>query len=192
MSALPDQFLSLEEYFQLEETSEIRHEYYQGKIFAMTGASKDHNKIVMDVGGELYIQLKGKPCQPYLSDFRLKIKAANVYTYPDISVICGEPQSADGRKDTFLNPTILMEVLSESTEAYDRGKKTEFYRTIPILQEYLLIAQDRPHVEHYRRQQNAWLLTEYSSLEDAVSLESIGCTLHLGAIYKRVRFEVEE
>ena len=106
----------------------------------------------MAVGSNLYNQLRGTSCRPYPADFRLKIEAENVYTYPDLSIICGETQFDDGRQDTFVNPTVLIEVLSDSTEAYDRGKKTEFYRTIPSLREYLLIAQDRLHVEHFRRQ----------------------------------------
>ena len=126
----------------------------------------------------------------YPSDFRLKIEAVNLYTYPDLSVICGDTQFADGRQDTFVNPTILIEVLSESTEAYVRGKKTENYRTIPSLQEYLIIAQDRPHIEHYRRQGHRWLFTEYSALDQQVALDSIGCSLSLAAIYKQIRFDV--
>lgn len=188
MCALPKHYLSLEEYFKLDETNDIKHEYYQGTVFAMTGASVDHNRIAMAVGGELYLQLKDKPCQPYPSDFRLKIETANIYTYPDLSIICGEIQLADGRQDTFSNPTVLIEVLSDITETYDRGKKTELYRTIPSLNEYLLIAQDRPHIERYRRQNADWLLTEYADLKAEVTLESIGCTLALAVIYRQVRF----
>lgn len=191
MSAQPEQYLSLEEYYKLGETSEIKYEYYQGMIFAMTGATEYHNLIAMAVGRNLDIQLDNKPCRPYPSDFRLKIEAANMYTYPDLSVICGETRFADGRQDTFLNPTVLIEVLSDSTEAYVRGKKAACYRTIPSLQEYLLIAQDSPHVERYRRQGHDWLFTEYSALDQQVALDSIGCTLCLAAIYKRVRFEMK-
>ena len=191
MNALPEQYLSLEEYFKLEETSDIKHEYFQGMVFAMTGAKEDHNLIAMAVGGNLYLQLDGKPCRVYPGDFRLKIEAASIYTYPDLSIICGETQFADGRQDTFVNPTMLIEVLSDSTEAYDRGKKTEFYRTIPSLQEYLLIAQDRPHIEHYRRQEHNWMFTEYSALDQRMVLDSIGCNLSLAAIYRQVRFDVK-
>ncbi len=189
MSAQPEQYISLEEYFKQEETSDEKHEYYQGVLYAMSGATENHCLIAMAVGSNLYNQLDDKPCRPYLSDFRLKIEAVNLYTYPDLSVICGETQFADGRQDIFTNPTVVIEVLSESTEAYDRGKKFEFYRTIPSLQEYLLIAQDRPHVERYRRQGQDWVFTEYSALADEVVLDSIGCTLSLAAIYKRVRFD---
>jgi len=200
MSALPEKYITLEEYFQLEETSEIKHEYHQGVIYDLfrdseansliSRASEAHNLIAGAVFGYLFIQLDGKSCRPYPGDFRLKIEAMNLYTYPDISVICGETQLADGRKDTFVNPTVLIEVLSDSTEAYDRGNKTECYRTIPSLREYLLIAQDRSHVEHYRRHNAGWLLSEYSSLDDMVSLDTIGCTLSLAAIYQRVRFDI--
>lgn len=189
MNALPDEYMSLEDYFELDETSGNKHEYYQGAVYAMTGASENHNLIAGAVYRNLGNQLDGKSCRPYFSDFRLKIEAVNLYTYPDLSVICGETQLADGRKDTFINPTVLIEVLSDSTEAYDRSKKAEFYRTIPSLQEYLWIAQDRPHVERYQRQGRQWLLTEYSAMEDEVRLESIGCILPLVAIYKRVPFE---
>ena len=147
MSAHPEQFVSLEEYYKLEETGEIKHEYYQGSIFAMTGGTERHNLISLDIGTELNIQLKGKSCRVYTTDFRLKIEAANLYTYPDLSIICGETPLTDGRQDTFTNPIILFEILSPSTEAYDRGNKAHFYRTIPTLQEHLLIAQDRPLVE---------------------------------------------
>jgi len=191
MNAIPEEYISLEEYFKLDETSDNKHEYYQGAIFAMTGASEDHNKIVVSTVRNLDIQLDGKPCQPYSSDFRLKIEAIELYTFPDLSVICGGTQLAGGRRDTFVNPTVLIEVLSESTETYDRGKKAEFYRMIPSLREYLLIAQDRPYVERYRRQGQDWLLTEYRSLDDEISLDSIGCTLSLGAIYRRVDFAAE-
>ena len=191
MSALPEQYISLEDYFQREESSEIKHEYFQGEIFAMTGASETHNLITLEIVRNLGNQLEGKPCRPYPSDFRLKIEAANMYTYPDLSVICGDTQFADGRQDTFVNPTILIEVLSESTEAYVRGKKTESYRTIASLQEYLLIAQDRPHIEHYRRQGRQWLFSEFSAVDQEVVLDSIGCTLSLAAVYKQIRFDVK-
>jgi Uma2 family endonuclease len=189
MSAVPEQYISLEEYFRLEETSEIKHEYYQGAVFAMTGASMAHNQIVAAVGGSLDHQLSNKSCQHFLSDFRLEIEAVGLYTYPDVSVVCGDVELANGRLDTFLNPIVLIEVLSESTEAYDRIEKAEFYRTIPSLREYLFIAQDRTHVERYQRQAYGWLFTEYSSLDEEVALDSIGGILSLAAIYKRVRFE---
>lgn len=191
MSSLPEQYISLEEYLKLEETTGIKHEFFQGAAFAMTGASENHNLIVMAVGHNLSSQLAGKSCRPYPSDFRLKVEAVNLYTYPDISVICGETQLADKPRDTFVNPTVLVEVLSESTAGYDRGQKAEFYRTILSLREYLLIAQDRPYVERWRRQGREWLLTEFTSLAEEVALTSIDCTLPLAAVYERVRFDME-
>jgi len=191
MSALPERYISLEEYFKLDETGECKHEYYQGVVYALAGASENHNLIVAAVLSNLYNQLDGKPCRPYPGDFRLKIEAMNLYAYPDLSVICGDTQQADGRRDTFVNPTVLIEVISDSTEAYDRGKKTEFYRTIPSLKEYLLIDQHRPHIERYRRHGHDWLFSEYSALDEEVALESIGCKLSLAAVYKQVQFEVE-
>jgi len=191
MNAVPDEYMSPEDYFKLDETSDNKHEYYQGEIYAMTGASENHNLIAGAAYRNLGNQLDGKSCRPYFSDFRLKIEVVNFYTYPDVSVICEETQLADGRKDTFVNPTVLIEVLSDSTAAYDHGKKAEFYRTIPSLQEYLLVAQDRPHVERYRRQDSDWLFSEYSALEDEVILESIGCSLSLTTIYKRVQFDMQ-
>ena len=191
MRALPEQFVSRDDYFKLDESSDSKHEYYQGTIFAMTGASENHNLIFGAVYRSLGNQLDDKPCRPYPGDFRLKIEAVDLYTYPDLSVICGETQLADGRQDTFLNPTLLIEVLSDSTEAYDRGKKTEFYRTIPSLQEYVFISQDKPHVELYRRHEKGWLLTEYSALDEQAPLDSIGCTLSLAAIYKLVRYNMK-
>lgn len=189
MSALPEGHISLEEYFKLEETSDIKYEYYQGKVFAMAGASENHNLIFTAIYLSLGNLLDGKSCRPYSSDFRLKVEAVNVYTYPDISVICGETRLADGRQDVFTNPTVLIEILSESTEAYDRGKKSEFYRRIPSLREYLLIAQDKTHVERYRRQDHDWLLTEFWALDELVALDSIECSLSLEAIYHRVHFD---
>lgn len=191
MNAVPDRYVSLDEYFALEETSEVKHEYYQGAIFAMTGASANHNLITLAVGSDLHVQLKDKPCRPFSGDFRLKIEAIGLYTYPDITVICGDIRFADRRKDTFVNPTVIIEVLSESTETYDRGKKAMFYRTIATLQEYLLVSQDQPHVERYRRQGQDWLLSEYASLQDEVALDSIGCRLSLASIYARISFDVE-
>jgi len=189
MTALPDRYLSLEDYLELEEVSGIKHEYYQGVAFALAGASENHDLIVIEVMRNLGNQLAGKSCRPHSSDFRLMVEAVGLLTYPDVSVICGETRFADSPLNTYVNPTVLVEVLSRSTAGYDRGKKTEFYRTIPSLREYLLIEQDRPSVEHWRRQDDEWQSAEFSSLDDRVELASIDCTLPLAAIYERVRFE---
>jgi Uma2 family endonuclease len=191
MSAVPDRFLSLEEYFQLGETSEVKHEYYQGASSAMTGTSIPHNLMVANVISTLHAQLRGKSCTVYPSDLRVKVEATGLYTYPDAQVICGSPRTAE-RSDTVTNPTTLIEVLSPSTEGYDRGKKFQHYRAIETLRDYVVIAQDSVHVEHYTRQnERQWLLNDFTSLDQTVHLASIDCTLALAVIYEKITF-VEE
>jgi len=190
MSAVPQQYLSLDEYFRLEETSEIKHEYYRGTSYNMTGASEAHNLIVANIIGQLNPQLIDKPCRVYPSDLRLKVEAAELYTYPDAIVICGPSQYADGRKDTVTNPTLLIEVLSPGTENYDRGAKFQNYRMIDTLHDYLMIAQDGVHVEHYIRQDNhAWLLRDFTDVSQVIDLPTICCSLALDAIYRNILFE---
>lgn len=190
MNAVPERYISLDEYFLLEEAGEGKHEYYSGAIYDMTGASRWHNLLAANVVGMLHAQLRGKSCTVYLSDLRLKVEATGLYTYPDAQVVCGDFHYADGRTDTVTNPTVIVEVLSPSTEAYDRGKKFQQYRTIASLREYLLISQDNMHVEHYQRQdEHRWQLTEYSQPAQQVVLTAIGCTLSLAAIYEKVEFE---
>jgi len=193
MSAVPERFLSLEEYFLLEETGETKHEYYQGAAYAMTGGSLAHNLIVANIIGQLYRQLDGKACTVYPSDLRLKVEATGLYTYPDVLVICGPARTADRRNDTVTNPSVLIEVLSPSTEDYDRGKKFQHYRTIETLRDYLVIAQDSIHVEHYSRQEkHQWLLREFTQAEGVMHLASIGCSLPLAAVYEKVAFDEVE
>jgi Uma2 family endonuclease len=178
--------MTVEEYLTLERQSETRHEYMNGEMFAMTGASRRHNRIALNVATVLDRQLADRGCEVFVSDMRVEIPAAHLFTYPDVVVACGEPAYGDGETDTLLNPTLIVEVLSSSTERYDRGAKFESYRTLPSLAEYVLIAQDRVHVEHFVRQGGgAWLLTETDRIEDGLELPSIGCRLELGEIYKR-------
>src|SRR6476660_6052648 len=139
--------ISEEEYLAQERAGEVRHEYRRGKIVAMVGASREHNLIAGSTYVSIYSQLRKRPCDVYMNDMRVKIAAMGKYTYPDIIVVCGEPRFADDYVDNLLNPTVLIEVLSPSTEAYDRGEKFEHYRAIDSLREYLLIAQDRYHID---------------------------------------------
>jgi Uma2 family endonuclease len=179
--------MTVEEYLALERQSETRNEFLNGEMFAMTGASRRHNRIALNVATTLDRQLASRGCEVFVSDMRVQISAAHHFTYPDVVVACGEPQFADGEVDTLLNPTLIVEVLSTSTERYDRGAKFESYRTLPSLAEYVLIAQDRVHVEHFVRQgSGAWLLTETDGREDSVELPSIGCALALADVYQRV------
>jgi Uma2 family endonuclease len=152
MSAIPDHTLTAAEYLTYERASPVRHEFLDGKLYAMAGASLAHNLIAGNTLASLHGQLRGKPGTIYPSDMRLKIVRTGLYTYPDISIVCGEPQLEDQHGDTLLNPIVLIEVLSPSTETYDRGKKFQHYRTLSSLREYLLIAQDSYRVEHYIRQ----------------------------------------
>jgi len=182
----PKPHLSPQEYLAGERQASSKSEYLNGDVFAMAGASARHVLIATNVVRELGTQLKGKDCRVYSADLRVKVSATGLYTYPDVAVVCGHLLFDDEQQDTLLNPTLLAEVLSESTKDYDRGGKFEHYRTLGSLQEYVLIAQDRPHVEHYLRQPDGrWLLEETNRLNDSVTLPSISCTLALAEIYDK-------
>jgi Uma2 family endonuclease len=187
MSSQAQKHYTPEEYLALERQAQCKSEYYAGEIFAMAGASRWHNLIVTNVLRELSLQLKGRPCTTYPSDMRVKVSPTGLYTYPDVTVVCGEAQFEDNQQDTLLNPTLIVEVLSESTEAYDRGGKFAHYRKLTSLMEYVLITQTKPHIEHYVRQpDNRWLLSEVDSLPDAIHLPSIDCHLALAEVYDKV------
>jgi len=175
-----------EEYLALERSAPYKSEFHDGQIYAMTGASRKHNLIGVNIAGELRDQLKKRPCEAYMNDMRVKAAEARSYHYPDVAVVCGAPQFEDAHLDTLLNPTVLIEVLSPSTEAYDRGGKFTHYRKIPSLREYLLVMQDQPSIEHYVRQEGGWILTEAVGLDAVVPLDSIGCVLSLREIYDKV------
>ena len=187
MSANPKPYLTPAEYLAGERKREYKSEYWNGELYAMAGASERHNLITTNVVIELGTQLRGRSCKVYPSDMRVQIKVTGLYTYPDVVVVCGKPRFEDEDNDTLLNPTVLVEVLSKSTETYDRGKKFENYRTLDSLTEYVMIAQDRVHVEHYVRQlDNQWLLSEAKALQDVIELPTIQCTLALADVYDKV------
>jgi Uma2 family endonuclease len=189
MSAVPKPFLTPQEYLARERRAETKSEYLRGEMFAMSGASREHNLIAANVSAELRQQLRQRPCEVYPADMRVKVSPTGLYTYPDVTVVCGEPQFEDAEVDTLLNPTVLVEVLSPSTADYDRGGKWTHYRRLASLQEYVLVSQDRPLVEHYVRQDSdQWLLTEQRGLEDMLVLSSISCQIPLAEIYLKVRF----
>ncbi len=155
----------------------------------MSGASPRHVWIVSNLNGNLWQHLKGKACRVSASDLRLRVTPAGLYTYPDVMVVCGEPQYAEDRKDTVLNPVLIVEVLSESTRDYDRGRKFQYYRELPSLIEYLTIEQDQPRVEHWTRQSgNHWDFLEYDDLAQSIQLASIDCALPLAEIYDKIEF----
>lgn len=187
MPLQPKPYLSSADYLAIERSAEFKSEYFNGEIFAMSGASEPHNVIVLNTGAEIRQHLKKRPCKVYANDMRVKVSPTGLYTYPDVVVVCGQAQFDDAHLDTLLNPTILIEVLSDSTEAYDRGRKFEHYRSLESLAEYVLIAQNRPQVEAYRRQPSQqWLLTESRGLEGVLRLHSIECDLALAEIYDKV------
>lgn len=189
MEPQPKPSLTPEDYLALERQAETKSEYLDGEMFAMMGGSLKHSLIVGNLVRELGSQLKKRPCQVFPSDLRVHTPATGLYTYPDVIVVCGEPRLQDEHQDTLLNPTVIIEVLSPTTEAYDRGKKFEHYRSIESLVEYLLVSQNEPHVEHYLRQDdNRWLFTETASLEASLGLPSIQCELALAEVYEKVVF----
>lgn len=179
--------LTPQDYLVWERSQKIRHEYVDGETFAMAGTSRKHNLINVNILATLHAQLRGQPCEIYTNDMRVKINANNAYVYPDIVIACDEPLFEDNDVDTLLNPLLIIEILSDSTESYDRGTKFKFYRTLPSLQQYILIAQHECWVECYTRQaHDQWLLTEYRQLEDTVILAAIDCAMKLQLIYERV------
>ena len=181
--------LTPEEYLAIERRAEYKSEYYDGEMFALAGASEKHNLITLNIASTIHAALKEKPCKAYASDMRVRVPVVGLYTYPDIAVVCGKAEFDDAIKDTLLNPVLIIEVLSESTEAYDRGKKFEYYRMIPSLREYVLVAQDRRCVEVFTREDFRWIFTEAGRERDYVELSSIGWTLLLPDVYSKVEFE---
>lgn len=190
MSSQVKVYYTPEEYLALERQAEHKSEYFDGEIFAMTGASRRHNLVAANVLAALHRQLRKRPCEIYSSDMRVKVSPTGLYTYPDVVIVCGEPFFDDKQKDTLLNPTVLVEVLSKSTASYDRGEKFEHYRKLDSLAEYLVIAQNKYHVEHYIRQpDNRWLLSETDDRQQTIHLSSIECDLALADIYDKVEVD---
>jgi Uma2 family endonuclease len=189
MEPQPKPYLTPEDYLAMERQAETKSEYLDGEMFAMTGGSRWHSLAIGNLVRELSLQLRHRPCQVYPSDLRVHIPASGLYTYPDLIVVCGEPRLQDEHQDTLLNPTVIIEVLSPTTEAYDRGKKFEHYRSIESLMEYLLVSQSEPHIEQYLRQDgNRWLFTETAGLEASLALPSIQCELALAEVYEKFAF----
>jgi Uma2 family endonuclease len=190
MSTQAKIFLTPEQYLEIERQAERKSEYWQGEMFAMAGAGEPHNLLVTNINGQLYTHLRSSACRVYTNDMRVRVSATGLYTYPDIVVVCGVPQFLDGRRDTLLNPTLIVEVLSPSTEAYDRGRKFEHYQSIDSLKQYLLVASERVHTDLFTRQAGGhWLLTVAGGIEDAIDLESVGCRITLRDSYDKVEFD---
>ena len=182
-------YVTPQEYIENERQAEFRSEYLAGEIFAMAGATRSHNLIVLNIAEELRSHRKGGACEVFANDMRVEVSPTGLYTYPDLVVVCGEPQFKDTVEDTILNPTIIVEVLSKSTGSYDRGEKFEHYCRLAALTDYLLVSQDRAAIEHRtRKSDNTWQLTFYYGLDAVVPLPAIGCELRLSDVYDMVQF----
>ena len=188
MSTPSKTFLTPEQYLEIERKAEYKSQYYNGEMFAMAGARSPHNLITTNVTRELSQQLRPRPCLVYSSDQRVLVAPTGLYTYPDIVVVCGEPRFLDGQLDTLLNPTLIVEVLSPSTEAFDRGPKFGHYRAIESLKDYLMVSSELIGAELFTRQSDGrWtLMTEANRQEDTIELESVGCRLKLADLYEKV------
>ncbi len=192
MSTRPKTLLTPEQYLQIERAAEFKSEYHEGEMFAMAGAREAHNLVVTNVVRELANQLRQRPCRVYSSDMRVRVSLSGLYTYPDVVAVCGEPQFTDDQRDTLLNPILLVEALSPSTEAYDRGRKFEHYKTMNSLREYLLLATDRVHGDLYTRQPDGrWLLTSVSRMEESLTLDCVDAHLLMADIYEKVEFPAD-
>jgi len=193
MSTAPNRKFELDEYLTLERHSEYKSQFYRGEIFAMPGGTKRHNLMSANVIRVLGNQLINRPCRVYSGDMKLMIEATGLVTYPDAFVACEEERHYDQEEDVLLNPTFLVEVLSPSTESYDRGKKAAHYRKIETLKEYVLIAQDRIEMVRFTRQSNGeWTLAEVDQPGQSLRLESIDCVLNVDEVYAKVKFGPDE
>lgn len=192
MTAQPKRSITEEEYVAFEESSDRKHEYYQGDMYAMTGGTEPHNLLAGNTYASFHAQLRRRECRVYTSDQRIKVMATGLHTYPDVTVVCGHPQFVAGSRLTVTNPTVIVEVLSPSTERYDRGMKFRHYRMIPSLQDYILISQDDHRIEHYMRQDtDIWQLHEAVGLQTQITVRSITCVLTLEDVYEKVELELD-
>lgn len=191
MAINPQHSMSPGEYLAFERAqTNARHEYLNGEITAMSGASLMHNTIVSNLVISLGIQMRGRSCRVFSSDMRVNIPVTGLYTYPDIVALCDTPRLEDDAADTLLNPSVIIEVLSPSTEAYDRGTKFAHYQSIDTLQTYVLVAQDQPRIEIFLRRENgSWLYSVADVPEAIVRLETIDCQLTLADVYEGIRFD---
>ena len=189
MSTQPKTFLTPEQYLAIEREAPYKSEYHGGEMLAMAGAREGHNLVSTNTVRELSGQLRSRPCRVYGSDMRVGV-GADDYVYPDVNAVCGAPKFLDLTRDTLLNPNLIVEVLSPSTEAYDRGRKFELYQSIPSFTEYLLLASDRVHADLYVRQPGGlWLRSSFGELDSELTLESVSCRLKLADLYEKVEFD---
>ncbi len=192
MSSLPKSDLTHVDYLAIERVAERKSEFFDGEMFAMAGTTKNHARIAMNLSRELSTALKGRKCEPFATHLRVKVQANGLYTYPDLLVVCGEQLFEDEHLNTLLNPTLLIEVLFDSTEQYDRVKKFDLCRALPSLQEYLLVSQSAPRIEQFLRQPNEdWTLRITTDPTAFIHMPSIACEIPLAEIYERVEFSAD-
>ena len=183
-------YITPEEYLALEEKAEHRSEYYQGEIFALAGGSANHNQISGNIYTKLNTTFGDQNCQPFIGDMKVWIEKKDLFTYPDVAVVCGEIEFYENRDDAIINPLVIIEVLSESTTTYDHIEKFEYYRTLPSFQEYILVDQYKIHIEHYYKESKGkWIFTEYHQKDDILHFEKIDFEMSLKDIYRRIKFK---
>jgi Uma2 family endonuclease len=183
---------SPQEYLAFERVSKEKHEYFQGKLVAMAGASLIHNRLVANLLGEIREALKNKPCEILPSDIRVSTPSRESYMYPDAVIVCGQPEMEDDKIDTLKNPVVIFEILSPSTEDHDRGRKFFFYRQIPSFKEYILVDSTKSFVEISRREENgAWKFETISDPDGQLFISSIGISIPMAEVYRNVSFQTE-
>jgi Uma2 family endonuclease len=195
MSTMPDRAkMTEEEYLAIERAAETKSEFHDGEMYAMSGANRPHILATGNLFGEIRNQLKGRDCEVYSNDMRVNIKETGSYTYPDVVAVCGERRFAENEIDNLLNPTLIVEVLSPSTEDFDRNLKFDRYSRIASLKEYVLVSQDRMQVDRYRRQDEltGWFFRRFHHPDEVLDLESIGCAVPLSEIYARVELPANQ
>ena len=189
MSIVPKRLLTAEDYLAKERAAEFKSQFYHGEMFAMAGASKEHNRINANLVRTVGNALVGGECETYSRDMRLKISPTGLYTYPDIVIVCGVAEFEDGTNDTLLNPRVVFEILSDSTELFDRGRKFDHYQTLDSVKEYILVAQNRPRIERFVRQNSDWVLTKFEGLDSDFTLTSVNVRIPMKDIFRAVDFE---
>jgi len=192
MATAPQPKLTADEYLEIELATPTKNEFFDGEMFAMSGGSTSHVRITTSITRLLGNQLADSPCEPFMSDQRVEVQRTGLYTYPDLTVVCGTPEYRDPKTNTLVNPTVIIEVLSPSTETYDRGKKFAHYRLIPSLQVYVLVSQDQPLIECFHRHGETWNLVIAEGLDATLKIEEIDVKIPLREIYARVEFPPEE
>ncbi len=190
MSAVPKpRKITVEEYFALEAKAERKSEFFDGEMFAMAGASREHNVLTRNLTAELHNRLRGGPCQVFVADQRVKVDRTGLYTYPDLLIVCGTPEYAPENRDTLTNPKVVIEVLSDTTEKYDRTTKFRKYKQLPSLMEYVLVSQDEPLIERYvRSPDGSWAQSDFVGLEATLSLAAVPANVPLAEVYLGVEF----